>query len=126
MYIAKLTKDIMSPLECGMDLIKGKWQMRIITLLHRQPLMRFSEIRRELGTISDGVLSAALRQMRTDGIVEQRTSEADERTVLYRLTKKGEAIIPIFDAITAWTDTYHTEECRKLLARRAELYDTGK
>ncbi len=122
MYKAKLNKDITTYLECGIDLFVGKWESRVIVLLGSCDFMRFSVMRQELVTVSDGVLSATLKQLQKDGIVSWRKSITAPPAKEYYLTEKGKAILPIFDQITEWADTWHREECKNLLKKRKESY----
>ena len=64
MYQRKLEKDIRCPLEYGMELFGGKWNSRIICVLAALGTLRYSELRRQMGNITDAVL--ALHTERAD------------------------------------------------------------
>ena len=67
-YELKRGKEIMCPLEYGIDIFGGKWKSRIICVLSTKEVMRYNEIRKELGNITDGVLAAMLKErVRRDG-----------------------------------------------------------
>jgi DNA-binding HxlR family transcriptional regulator len=53
--------------------IGGKWTVLIINMLSNGP-MRFSEIRRMVGGISQKVLTATLRDLEMDGFVTRTVS----------------------------------------------------
>ena len=59
-YQHKLDKDIRCPLEYGLEIFGGKWKSRIICVLAAKETLRYSELRREMGNITDAVLAAAL------------------------------------------------------------------
>jgi len=61
---------------------------------------RFSDLRRSLTAITPKWLSARLRTLEADGIVTRDVT--GEREVRYRLTPKGEALEPVFDALLVW------------------------
>ena len=61
MYQRKLEKDIRCPLEYGMEIFGGKWNSRIICVLATLGTLRYSELRKEMGNITDAVLAAALK-----------------------------------------------------------------
>lgn len=61
MYQRKLEKDIRCPLEYGMELFGGKWNSRIICVLAALGTLRYSELRREMGNITDAVLASTLK-----------------------------------------------------------------
>src|SRR5690606_13465552 len=59
-----------SPFRCGMeavvDLVGGKWKLLILFYVSRQRL-RFSELRRLVGDVSEKMLSQQLKEMVADG-----------------------------------------------------------
>lgn len=61
MYKRKLEKDIRCPLEYGLEIFGGKWKSRIICVLAAKDVMRYSELRTEMGNITDAVLAASLK-----------------------------------------------------------------
>ena len=52
MYQRKLERDIRCPLEYGMELFGGKWNSHIICVLAVLGTLRYSELRREMGSIT--------------------------------------------------------------------------
>ena len=73
MYQRKLEKDIRCPLEYGMELFGGKWNSRIICVLAALGTLRYSELRREMGNITDAVLASTLKGLIANGIVERKS-----------------------------------------------------
>ena len=61
MYQKKLDPDIRCPLEYGLELFGGKWNSRIICVLANKGVLRYSELREEMGNITDAVLAATLK-----------------------------------------------------------------
>ena len=53
MYKPKLDKDIRCPLEYGLEVFGGKWKSRIICVLAAMEVLRYSELRKEMGNITD-------------------------------------------------------------------------
>lgn len=62
MYQRKLEKDIRCPLEYGLEVFGGKWNSRIICVLAAKKVLRYSEIRKEMGNITDAVLASSLKK----------------------------------------------------------------
>ena len=62
-YEPKIEKEIMCPIEYGLDIFGGKWKSRIICVLSSQDAMRYSEVRKELNNITDAVLAAMLKEL---------------------------------------------------------------
>ena len=69
MYQRKLEKDIRCPLEYGLEVFGGKWNSRIICVLAAKKVLRYSEIRKEMGNITDAVLASTLKELIADGNV---------------------------------------------------------
>jgi len=45
-YEPKIEKEIMCPIEFGLDIFGGKWKSRIICVLSSKDLLRYNEIRK--------------------------------------------------------------------------------
>ncbi|MGN0073268.1 MAG: winged helix-turn-helix transcriptional regulator [Coriobacteriales bacterium] len=105
----KLEKDIRCPLEYGLDVFGGKWKSRAICVLAAKERLRYSELRAEMANISDAVLSATLRELMTDGIVERYQFDEIPPRVEYVLTKKGASVVPILQDICRWAGLFHRE-----------------
>jgi DNA-binding HxlR family transcriptional regulator len=87
------------PAARALETIGEKWSLLIVRDLLAGP-RRFSELRRSLAAITPKWLSARLRALEADGIVTREV--AGEREVWYRLTPKGQALEPVFDALLVW------------------------
>ena len=57
MYQKKLERDIRCPLEYGLEIFGGKWNSRIICVLATTGTLRYSQIRKEMGNITDAVFN---------------------------------------------------------------------
>ncbi|WP_240229714.1 winged helix-turn-helix transcriptional regulator [Devosia lacusdianchii] len=68
--------------------IGGKWTVLIINLLSDGP-MRFSGIKRQIGGISQKVLTATLRDLEMDGFVTRTVTPSIPPRVDYELTELG-------------------------------------
>lgn len=103
MYERKTEKEILCPLEYGLDIFGGKWKSRIICVLSGGGTMRYSAVRNELGDITDAVLAAMLKEMIADGIVSRRQYDEIPPRVEYSLTEKGNSVLPILQSICHWS-----------------------
>ena len=106
MYQRKLEKDIRCPLEYGMELFGGKWNSRIICVLATLGTLRYSELRREMGNITDAVLASTLKGLISNGIVERKSYDEIPPRVEYALSDLGETMRPILDAMQEWGTNY--------------------
>lgn len=107
MYQHKLERDIRCPLDYGLSIFGGKWKSRIICVLSQadRPL-RYSVLRQSMGNITDAVLSASLRELSADQMVERIQYAEIPPRVEYRLTPRGESVIPILKSIAAWAGAF--------------------
>lgn len=120
MYQRKLEKDIRCPLEYGMEIFGGKWNSRIICVLAAKKVLRYSELRREMGNITDAVLAATLKELIRNQIIERKSYDEIPPKVEYMLTEKGYSVIPILQSICKWSGAFYKEDnentmiqCRK-------------
>src|SRR5436309_14608798 len=87
------------PAARALEVIGEKWALLVVRDLLAGP-RRFSDLRRSLTAITPKGLSARLRALEADAIVTREV--VGEREVWYRLTPKGEALAPVFDALLVW------------------------
>lgn len=110
MYKPKLEKDIRCPLEYGLEIFGGKWKSRIICVLATKEVLRYSELRAEMGNITDAVLSAALKELISARIVVRCSYDEIPPRVEYSLTEKGRSVVPILQSVCQWAGLYHKED----------------
>ena len=93
------------PVETTLMLISDKWKALILRDL-LNGTMRFSELSRSVGKISQKVLTSNLRQMERDGLVHREVYPEVPPRVEYSLTKTGESLRPVIDAMRDWGLAY--------------------
>jgi len=81
--------------------IGGKWTVLIINLLSHGP-KRFGEIKREIGGISQKVLTATLRDLEMDGFVTRTVTPSIPPRVDYELTELGHDLQVPLKLLGAW------------------------
>ncbi len=99
------------PAESTLRVIGGRWKILILWHLF-QEVKRFSELRRELESIThQGVahkgitqkmLTEQLREMERDGIIYRKVYPQVPPKVEYSLTPLGESLKPVVDAMCVW------------------------
>ena len=80
------------------EIIGAKWTALLVHDLSEGP-RRFSELEHSCAGISPRTLSERLRVLEDEGIVERRSYAESPPRVEYELTDKGEALLPIIDAM---------------------------
>lgn len=110
MYQHKLEKDIRCPLECGLEIFGGKWKSRIICVLAKKDVLRYSELRKEMGNITDAVLASMLKELIQNQMIERHSYDEIPPRVEYSLTAKGQSVVPILQSICKWSGIYYRED----------------
>ena len=88
------------PLTECMAFMGGAWTPNILWYLREGP-RRFNELRGDIGGVSAKVLSARLRRLHADGVVDRRVMDTSPPTVEYELTDLGRELLPAVEAIVA-------------------------
>ena len=106
MYEPKLEKDIRCPLEYGLDVFGGKWKSRIICVLADKKVLRYSSLRKEMINITDAVLSSALKELISDGIIDRHQYDEIPPRVEYSLTDTDWSLKHVWDSMVQWGNNY--------------------
>lgn len=89
----------------AIELIGRRWTGAIISVMVKGA-GRFCELREAIPGISDRLLTQRLKELEAAGIVVREVSADRPPQVAYRLTPKGEALKPVFDAISDWANAW--------------------
>lgn len=81
--------------------VGDKWTVLVVELLSRGP-MRFSELRRRIGNISQKMLTATLRGLERDGLVTRTVYPTVPPRVDYALTDLGSELRAPVNALAGW------------------------
>lgn len=87
-----------------LDLIGDKWAALIVGLLEEQP-WRFAALHRQIGGISQKMLTQTLRRLERDGLVQRTVYAEVPPRVEYRLTPLGQTLCPPLAALRAWAES---------------------
>jgi DNA-binding HxlR family transcriptional regulator len=93
------------PVETTLTLISDKWKVLILRDL-LPGTKRFGELRKSIGHVSQKVLTAQLRQMEQNGLVNRKVYAEVPPKVEYSLTDVGYSLKPILDAMWTWGEEY--------------------
>ena len=93
------------PVETTLMLIGSKWKVLILRDL-MPGTKRFGELRRSIGSVSQKVLTAQLRDMEAKGLLTRKVYAEVPPRVEYSLTALGRSLRPILDAMWAWGEAY--------------------
>lgn len=93
------------PVEVTLMLIGNKWKVLILRDL-MDGTMRFGELKKSVGQISQKVLTSQLREMEAQGLVNRKVYAEVPPRVEYSLTKLGQSLKPVLDALRIWGEDY--------------------
>ena len=79
-----------------------KWSLLALVTLNTNGTMRFSEIQKSIGDISQRMLSVTLRSLEADGLISRKIYPEVPPKVEYRLTKSGEELMPYLNNLVNW------------------------
>lgn len=94
------------PEECGaiseiLSRIGDKWTVLVVSMLGNGP-MRFNELRREIGGISQRMLTLTLRGLERDGLVTRTVYPTVPPRVDYELTPLGRTLLDPIVGVASW------------------------
>ena len=93
------------PVETTLTLIGDKWKVLILRDL-MPGTRRFGELKKSIGSVSQKVLTAQLRDMEAKGLVSRKVYAEVPPRVEYSLTDLGKSLKPILNAMWAWGEGY--------------------
>ncbi|HIV68108.1 MAG TPA: helix-turn-helix transcriptional regulator [Candidatus Butyricicoccus stercorigallinarum] len=96
------------PVETTLMLIGDKWKVLILRDL-MPGTKRFGQLKKSIGSVSQKVLTAQLRDMEEKGLVSRRVYAEVPPRVEYSLTELGRSLKPILDAMQAWGEDYQAQ-----------------
>lgn len=94
------------PVETCVQIIGNKWRPLILRDLLMNDSMRFKELQRSLGGVSQKVLTSNLRYMEDTGLVVRRVYAEVPPRVEYSLTDTGRSFQSVIDAMWKWGEKY--------------------
>ena len=93
------------PVETTLTLISDKWKVLILRDL-MPGTKRFGELKKSIGTVTQKVLTAQLRQWEASGLLTRTVYAEVPPRVEYTLTDLGRSLRPVLDAMEAWGKAY--------------------
>ncbi len=90
------------PIRDVLGRLGDKWTMLVLITLDANGTLRFSDIQRSIGDISQRMLTVTLRSLETDGLVTRSVYAEVPPRVEYRLTEMGESLMPRVKSLVDW------------------------
>jgi len=93
------------PVEATLELIGGKWKGIVLFYL-LDGRLRFSELKRRIGCVTQRMLTKQLRELEASGLVNRIVYAEVPPRVEYELTEEGKSLKPILNALKKWGETH--------------------
>ncbi|UXM94824.1 helix-turn-helix transcriptional regulator [Bartonella sp. HY329] len=91
------------PISMGMDVIGGRWKGVILYYLMEKD-KRYSELKRDMPSITEMTLSLQLKKLEKDGLITRHVEGVKPPlNVTYSLTSLGKSLETIFQSIADWS-----------------------
>lgn len=98
--------------------VADKWTMLILEALQEQGTLRFTQLGKAVGGISQKMLTQTVRRMEEDGLVRRTVHPVIPPHVDYALTPLGESLSQAFCGVWIWAEKHHDaiKEARQAFA----------
>ena len=105
-----------------LDRVGDKWTIAVVHKLGFHHTMRFTELQRAIGDISQRMLTVTLRALERDGLVEREVHPVVRPRVDYRLTELGQTLLGTVCQLMGWAIEHaeDIDEARAAYDRRAD------
>jgi len=98
-------KEYGCPIYVTLDMVGGKWKVAILWHL-AEGTKRFGELKRQLGVVTQKMLTQQLRELERDGLVNRMVYAEVPPRVEYTLTEQGQSLLPVLQAMHGWGERY--------------------
>lgn len=92
-----------------LSLISGKYKMVILYCLMEFKVVRYSELKKYIKTVSHKTLSADLKELEKDGLISRMVYQVIPPKVEYSLTEKGQSLMKILDQLCIWGEEHKND-----------------
>lgn len=101
------------PIDNTFKIIGKKFTVHIIRNMTQLGQARFNEFLESIEGINPKTLSARLREMERNGVIERKIYPGTPVKIEYSMTKKGLALKPILEAMAAYSMQYCAKDVFK-------------
>lgn len=102
----KIFKKFSDPDKCPvrmvLDRLGDKWSVLVILILGEVDTLRFKQLQQAMGNVSQKMLTITLKTLEADGIVSRHVFVEVPLRVEYRLTERGQSLLPHIQQLSEW------------------------
>ena len=101
-----LSPSDICPMDLGINILSGKWKLRILWNIYNKKIIRFNELQKVLGNITTKTLTEQLRELEDKKIIKRTIYPEIPPKVEYSLTDIGNTIGPVLKTLCDWGNDY--------------------
>jgi transcriptional regulator superfamily len=101
-----LSPSDICPMDLGINILSGKWKLRILWNIYNKKIIRFNELQKVLGNITTKTLTEQLRELEDKKIIKRTVYPEIPPKVEYSLTETGKTIEPVLKSLCEWGEEY--------------------
>ena len=90
------------PLEYALEILGGKWKLKVIWTIFRFKVIRFNQLKRELPGITDLMLAKILKMLAENNVVQRVQLNEIPPHVEYSLTENGLKLVESLSNVRQW------------------------
>lgn len=94
------------PIRDILSRLGDKWSMLVLITLKANGTMRFRDIDRTIGDISQRMLTVTLRSLEADGLIARTVYAEVPPRVEYTMTQLGESLMPHLAGLVSWASDH--------------------
>ncbi len=90
------------PIRDILSRLGDKWSLLVLVTLNANGVMRFGDIHKSIGDISQRMLAVTLRSLESDGLVVRKVYPEVPPRVEYCLTESGSGLVLHLNSLVEW------------------------
>lgn len=90
------------PIRDILSRLGDKWSLLVLATLSANGTLRFRDIHRSIGDVSQRMLTVTLRSLEADGLISREVYPEVPPRVEYSLTNSGKDLMPHLDHLVGW------------------------
>lgn len=104
--VVKANRGANCPLNSMLGFFTGKWNTQVLFELTKVDSIRFGNLKKQIGGITNTMLAATLKYLEENGLLIRTQFNEIPPHVEYALSEKGKELYPIFLEMAAWAQKY--------------------
>jgi DNA-binding HxlR family transcriptional regulator len=85
-----------------LSIVGGKWKWLIVSVLFKNEVQRYGQLKKLLAPITHKMLSQQLKELEAENLILRKEYHQIPPKVEYSLTEKGKTLIPIIQMMSEW------------------------